>query len=293
MSYCADGEVEDITLVQATAPPASTDAVLAIVGVNPGDFGSLSVGSSTQMTLTLTNSGQASATTIAASGLASPFSFLGGAYPGTGGTCALTLAAGANCTLVVDFSPTATGALSGVINIDYNDGSLAQTLSYGVTGTGTAAGLATLNISEADPYDFGAIAVGGAKPHIFTITNSGGATASSMAEVSLTAPFTFSGGTYPGIGGTCGMTLTAGGSCTISVDFIPTATGFYSDNITISYSDSVSVQSVSRGVSGTGVSPALLIISDGPVFDYGSILPIILYLLGVYINYLVISLKKI
>ena len=39
------------------------------------------------------------------SGLSAPFSYKGGTYPGTGGTCAATLAAAGTCTVVVTYAP--------------------------------------------------------------------------------------------------------------------------------------------------------------------------------------------
>src|SRR5437868_5741285 len=55
-------------------------------------------------------------------GLAAPFTFKGGTYPGTGGTCIATLAAAGTCTVVVTYSPTTTGAHTDTIDITYNDG---------------------------------------------------------------------------------------------------------------------------------------------------------------------------
>jgi glutamate-1-semialdehyde aminotransferase len=70
------------------------------------------------------------------SGLAAPFNFYGGAYPGTGGTCAVTLSAGATCTIMVDFSPVTTGVNSDSITLDYNDGVNLQQATRDIQGTG-------------------------------------------------------------------------------------------------------------------------------------------------------------
>ena len=57
------------------------------------------------------------------------------AFPGTGGTCGTTLAAGANCTINVDYIAGATGTHNDTINIQYNDGFSTQTSTRTVTGT--------------------------------------------------------------------------------------------------------------------------------------------------------------
>ena len=267
-TFCSDGQLENIVLTQSAT---ATLAVLDISGADPADFGSHSTGSSNQMTLTLTNSGQADASAIAASGLAAPFSFFGGSYPGTGGTCAASLTAGATCTMVVSFDPTASGSFNDSIVIDYNDSSAAQQLNHGLTGTGVSGSVAILNISESDPYDFGTTPLGGFVNHTFTISNSGSGTATSMTEIGLAAPFQFMGGVYPGTGGDCGATLAAGASCNISLQFSPFATGLFADTIEISYNNGSSTQTATRDVMGTGVTPALLIISETDPYDFGAV----------------------
>ena len=85
-------------------------------------------------------------------GLAAPFAFAGGTYPGTAGTCAGTLAGGASCTLVVDYAPVALGALTDTIDLNYNDGLVLQSATRDVTGTG--ANPALVGISDGPTYEF-------------------------------------------------------------------------------------------------------------------------------------------
>ncbi|HMN68446.1 MAG TPA: hypothetical protein PKC28_07890, partial [Bdellovibrionales bacterium] len=73
----------------------------ALLGISDGpsyDYGTIPATATVDKVLTVTNSGSLAATTVAGSGLAAPFTFKGGAYPGTGGTCGGSLNAGANCT---------------------------------------------------------------------------------------------------------------------------------------------------------------------------------------------------
>ncbi len=100
------------------------------------DFGVQAIGSSTSHTFTLTNIATTDFTGLGASGLIAPFTFLGGSYPGTGGTCTTSLAIGANCTIVVNYSPTTAGVNTASFNVLYNNGT-AQTSSITLTGADT------------------------------------------------------------------------------------------------------------------------------------------------------------
>lgn len=51
------------------------------------------------------------------------------------------------------------------------------------------------------------------------MTNSGGTTAANLTAASPTSPFSFTGGTYPGTGGTCGDRLEPGQSCSVALSF--------------------------------------------------------------------------
>ena len=226
-------------------------------------------GSSNDYTFTVNNSGGFTATAMTGSGLAVPFSFKGGAYPGTAGTCGPTLAAGANCTIVVTFAPVALGAANSTIHVDYNDGSVAQSATRPVTGTGVPPGV--LSISDGPTFDFGIQATTSNTDHTFTVTNTGGFMVSTILGSGLAAPFDFAGGSYPGAGGTCGANLAPAASCTIVVRFSPVATGPFNDTIQLDYNNGFANVNATRDVVGTGANPALLAIDSGPTYDYGTL----------------------
>lgn len=224
--------------------PETGHALLTISETAPYDFGLLPNGGATTHTFTIVNSGNEAATAITEIGLTMPFYFLGGSYPGTSGTCGASLGIGAACTIVVEFSPTVTGAFSDAIHLQYNDGTAIQNVTRQVQGTGTVPAL--LTISETDPYNFGLHPKNGAPvSHTFTITNTGGYTATSMAELGLSSPF------YR-VGGTCGATLVPAGSCTVTVDYVPAnSSGTDQDSIEIVYNDGSAAQMSSRDVVGS------------------------------------------
>ena len=111
-------------------------AFLTITEAPLYDYGTQAVGSTSQHTFTLDNIGGAAATTLAEVGLAVPYQFVGGTYPGTGGTCGTTLANGSQCDLVVEFSPVGIGAFNDQIQVDYFDGAALQQATCDITGNG-------------------------------------------------------------------------------------------------------------------------------------------------------------
>ncbi len=70
------------------------------------DFGQKENGGKGSAILTLTNYGEVEAIAIEETGLADPFAFTGGSFPGEKGSCAQTLAGGQSCALELSYSPT-------------------------------------------------------------------------------------------------------------------------------------------------------------------------------------------
>jgi hypothetical protein len=244
-------------------------AVLSISQLDPYDYGTFAIGTSNDFTFTVSNSGGSDATIISGTGLTAPFLFKGGAYPGTGGTCAGPTVAGGSCTIVVSFNPIVVGVFNSTITLNYNDGAASQSTSRNVTGTG--ANPALLTISNGPTYDFSNHANGSLTNVTLTVTNSGGVPATGITGSGLAAPFDFAAAVgYPGSGGTCTASLGVGATCTIVLSFAPTALGVFTDTVDLTYHNGVAAgQVASRNVSGTGVPPANLTISDGPTYDFG------------------------
>src|SRR5690606_28128415 len=105
---------------------------------------------------------------------------------------------------------------------------------------------------------------------IFNLDNTGGVPATAISGAGLIAPFAFKDGAYPGTGGTCGATILPSTPCTIVVTYAPTTVAIHNDTIEIQYTDGATTQTSTRDVTGTGVNPALLSISDAPLYDYGT-----------------------
>ena len=169
--------------------------------------------------------------------------------------------------MFVQYAPTSTGAQTSGISLSYFDGLFSQTSMR--TLNGNAVTPANLGLSDGPSYDFGSQPIGLAVSKTFTLTNSGGFAASAISGSGLSAPFNFNGGAYPGTGGTCAGTLAPAGTCTIVVVYQAVAATGSAATMSNGYTDGNTTQTSTRDLTGTGVTPANISISDGPVFDYG------------------------
>ena len=160
------------------------------------------------------------------------FSYKGGAFPGTGGTCTSTLAGSSTtCDVILIYTPTAVGMTTSDIDITYHNGVIGGNIANrGVEGTGQIP--ADIQISDADPFSFGTIANGATLTHTFTLTNVGGVDATNINGLALTVPFEYEGGgAFPGATGTCVAAGTLfpspgpGHTCTVVVTYSPTSNG--------------------------------------------------------------------
>ena len=126
--------------------------------------------------------------------------------------CGSSLAAGNTCTVVVIFTPTAIGAAAGTLSISDNASDSPQTVALSGTGSSTYVSPTSLTFSG----------VSGAQ--VVTLTN---ANSSAITVTSITATSDFSETN------TCGSSVAANGSCTISVTFSGTSSGTVTGSLAI------------------------------------------------------------
>jgi len=166
-------------------------------------FGNQPVGTpSAAQPVTLTNSGTAALTitSIAATG----------DYSETN-TCGSSLAAGAKCTINVTFHPTAAGTRSGQLTITDNASGSPQKVTLSGVGTTLVVSVSPTSLA------FGNQTVGTtSSAKTVTLKNTGTAPLT-ISSIMATVDYAETN--------TCGSSLAAGGSCTISVTFHPTAKG--------------------------------------------------------------------
>lgn len=189
---------------------------------------------SPSQSVTLTNTGNA---TLAISGIA-----LGGTNPGDFNqttSCGTTLAAGANCSISVTFTPTTSGSRSAIVFVTDNAVGSPHAISLSGSGvlTGPAVALSPTSLT------FSSLLVGSTSAsQAVTLTNTGGA---ALAIIGVTVGVDFSQTN------SCGTSLAAAASCTINVSFKPSAGGSRTGSLSIS--DSAVNSPQTAGLSGTGM----------------------------------------
>ena len=166
-------------------------------------------------------------------------------------TCGATLAATVSCQVNVTFTPTAIGARTGAIN--FTDDATGSPQSVSLTGTGVSAPAPIATVSPTLLTFSGQVILTTSAPQNVTLKNDGNATLN-ISSIGMTGDFSKTT--------TCGATLAAGVSCTVSVFFTPTATGNRAGFLTFSDNANGSPQSVA--LMGTGLSAPAPIATISP-----------------------------
>lgn len=116
--------------------------------------------------------------------------------------------------------------------------------------------VAILQISGPSVYVWELIELGRKSSKLFTLVNSGRASASSLTGRFTVSAFSYAGGRFPGTHGTCVQLLPIGTSCQIDVEFAPTYNGVFEEAIRIEYYNATSrVTTQSPLMRGTGIPP--------------------------------------
>ncbi len=214
----------------------------------PHNFGTKAIDTTTQTVFTLLNTGDVPAKSIIASSLTSPFSYAGGSYPGSGGTCGKLLASQATCTMVLEFKPTSMGDFTATVRIGYNNGKVTRyfqkevsasaysvpTISASSPSTSFSSGGGTLTLTGTQFFSGVTVTVGGSicqvnftnlptsltciipayieGPATITVTNTDGKSASLSAGITYVPPPVISS-VSPSVATTSGFTtVTVNGS---------------------------------------------------------------------------------
>jgi hypothetical protein len=204
------------------------------VSANPSsvNFGNVQVGSSGSVFETLTNAGTASLTISSAN-------TNGSAFASTGFTPPVALAPGKSLTFQIRFVPTASGSAAGSLTVVSNAG--ANALTIPLSGNGAAGG--TLTVSPASA-NLGSVAVGSSKTMSATLSAAGSSVVVSSATTT-SSEFTISGISLP-------VTIAAGNSVAITVDFSPNSSGAAAG--TLSFASNATNSPAVEALSGTGAA---------------------------------------
>lgn len=160
-------------------------------------------------------------------------------------TCGSSLAAGASCTVSVEFKPAATGSLTAELSVADSASGSPQTVS--LTGTGTASSTPTVTLTPTS-IAFAETVVGiTSEAQVVTLKNTG-SVAATIDSIAL-------GGTNASSFleiGNCGNSLAAGASCSIYVAFKPTAAAALSGTLSVTDNATGSPQKLT--LTGTGTA---------------------------------------
>ena len=223
--------------LSGTATPAPTT-----VTTNPTSlaFGSQNVGTtSAGQTFTVQNTGSAS-TSIAIAASANYAQI---------NNCGNLLQIGTSCTVTVSFTPTVGGSLPGSISITDSATNSPQTVTLSGTGTGVTVTTTPSSLT------FASQTVGTTSAaKVVTVKNTG--------TLSTTLTIGAATGDFAQTS-TCGSTLNAGASCTVSVKFAPTQVGTRTGAVSITDQASNSPQSISL----TGTGKAAVVITVTPAAE--------------------------
>jgi hypothetical protein len=186
--------------------------------------------------VTLTNSGDAALTLIAAQITSGTFTVVNG--------CGNSLNGHSACSLLVAFAPTSVGSAVGVLTVTDEYRSQIVALS----GTGVAP--AGVSLSPVSTMAFAATGVGlSATSQTVTLTNNGGILLQ-IQSIAAAGDFSIVRGSN-----TCGTGVAPGTSCTLQIVFAPTAAGSRTGTLTVADSAASSPQSLQ--LTGIGVDFAL------------------------------------
>jgi len=193
--------------LQANLTATTVAAPFAAITPFTKDFGSVAVGQSADLTLTVLNPTAVSvALNHSFSGPnASEFARLNG----VGGTCSTLLPSGGSCIVFIRFSPTSVGSKAATFSMG------ADLTTSKLTGIGVSAGTVRFN---ADAFDLGEVALGETHTQVLTLSNT-------TPNAFTIAPSLSNPNDFSRVGGTCGSTLPAGSTCTFVIAFTPTGAG--------------------------------------------------------------------
>jgi Protein of unknown function (DUF1573)/Abnormal spindle-like microcephaly-assoc'd, ASPM-SPD-2-Hydin len=210
-------------------PPSGT---LSLSGASL-DFGSVVAGKSKTMTVTASNTGEASVTVSSASSSSKYFSLSSPTFP-------IAILSGQSAPISLVFTPNAAGAFNATVTITSNASNSSTTLS--LAGTGLTSGqLGASPTSES----FGSVTLGTQRTQTVTLTNSTASTVNISQASASGSGFALSGITTP-------LAVSPSQSATFTVTFSPQSAGSASGNVII-LSDAPN-SSLSVPLSGTGVT---------------------------------------
>jgi hypothetical protein len=240
-----------------------SDSVSASVLTQGIYFGNVQIGQTSQRDVMISNTSDTARLMVALGGgtsLSAPFSAT------IGGSGILMIAPGETRSVMVNFTPTATGYFSdtlqlvtnvtgstGPVNVVVQGSGINSTGGGNGGGNGGGSGGEAIALSS-DNIDFGAMMVGQTAQRSFTVTNPAAAGSLTVNVSNPAAPFFLSTSAGP-------MTLSPGESRTIVLNYTPSFAGTFNDNLALAYANGSSNGTIYLPLTGSA-STAVLGVDD-------------------------------
>ena len=224
-------------------------APVILVAPTSLDFGNVTVGQTKDLTINVSNAGNAPLTVTQVSSGNPRFTMSSGGVPGTISSVVVTLR----------FTPTAAGAQSGVFTMFSNDPAH-PSVTVSLTGTGVGAAAPAISVTPTS-LSFGDVNVGQSKDLTLRVSNVGNAPLTVSQLGSTNARFTLVSGALPG---------QVGNGITATIRFTPNAAGTQSGTLTLVSNDPVR-PSVTVSLSGNGVAAEIPLIRTLATLDFGNV----------------------
>ncbi|MGA2606727.1 MAG: choice-of-anchor D domain-containing protein [Terriglobia bacterium] len=242
------GGTAQITVFNPSPGGGASNALSFAIAVPVAGLSTVSLSFSSQVvgttsaaqTVTLSNTG-AAALSITSISISSDF--------GQTNTCSASLAASAQCTFGVTFTPTASGSRSGTLTITDNAAGSPHTVTLSGTGTAPSVILSPTIL----PFSNQLVGATSAAQAV-TLSNNGTASVI-ISSVAASGDFAQTN--------TCGTSVAGGANCTIHVTFNPTAPGKRTGTLTITDNAPNTPQTASLSGTGTAVSLSATSLSFG------------------------------
>jgi hypothetical protein len=255
--------------------PSAISVTLDGRDLNTDAAGKLLFGEKRAVLLTLSNLGEMDAaitslTFADANGNDIPaYSYYGGTFPGTEGSCTSGLGGGATCTISIAFAdpttePYLASTYEGVATLKFSDSEGSYEKKFAVGITTPAFVTIKHDTKKLTAYDFGNRDFAASRSVTLSLENTGemAATISGMtfanAQGAAVSAFGYKGGSFPGTGGSCTSTLSPDTACSIVISFTaPTATVYastaYSATATLAFYNGVASKAATFTTAGDSV----------------------------------------
>jgi hypothetical protein len=244
----SDGAAPATVNLSATAVAPAPQISLSSTSVQ---FGTVGLGSTSNLNVTISNTGTADLTI-------SVVSLIGAEFSVSGITTPKTFTAGQSAPVTLTFKPIVGGAAAATLTITSND-AVNPTTSVALTGTGSNAAFGQLQANPAS-VSFGSVSRGSNATQQVTVSNTG-TDAVHISGIAVTgAGFSANGIATP-------FTLNAAATAILNVAFAPTAGGSASGSVTVT-SDATN-SPLTFSLAGTGAQPGVSVTPGN--FAFGNV----------------------